>query len=737
MKKHLLLLAIFFLAMCSVQVHGQTRKRVAVVLSGGGAKGMAHIGALKVIERAGIPIDIITGTSMGSIVGGLYAIGYNAESLDSLVRQQDWTFLLSDRENLEQQRLSDREKASTYILSKSFNLKKRDVANSGIIKGKNLADLFQKVVYGYSDSLDFNQLPIRFACVATDIVTNTEYDFHSGYIAQAMRASMAIPAVFAPVRKGDMVLVDGGLCNNYPADVARRMGADVIIGVTVQGEEKTADDLGSTASILAQIIDVNCKNKYEENLAITDVPIRVNTKGYTAASFTTVAIDTLIRRGEEEAMNHWDDLLALKRKIGLPDDYKVQLLQPKNGGVLNEQYKINHIRYENLSNEEISYLQRKFHLKRLSSISTEQAELVTTSMRLDLYYQNASYRVDSTANGYDLTFIAGEKTTIQAALGMRFDNEEMAALQLNAEIPLRYKWPMDLDLTLRLGRRIMGRVALSLPQHNFLRPQISYTYRHNDINIYEKGNKDYNITYDQHTLDLNLIRFDIRNLTFDISARLDFYHYEDLLIDHKVKTMTEQLSNDHYITYSAQAHYNSESSAYFPHRGARFLARYAYVTNNLTHLHHHHGMSEGMAAWRINLPLGSRFTLQPMLYSRMLFGSQQPSVLSNAIGGPWFHQYIEQQLPFAGVGRVEHIGPYFVASQIQGQQHIGTNNYVLLQLAAGQQSDRFSELFEHSLMYGGTLSYYYNTQLGPLGASIGYSNRTSSLNFYINLGFVF
>ena len=195
------------------------------------------------------------------------------------MRQQDWAYVISDREDMSRQSLRDREKQNTYALSYGLTIGKRNENDGGIIKGKNLSQLFHKLCIGYLDSLDFNKLPIPFACVATNIIDNTEYDFHAGRLPQAMRASMAIPAAFSPVRLGDKVLVDGGLRNNYPADIAREMGADIIIGVTVQGAPKTADELGHTLSILSQVIDVNCMNKYDENIAITDVPIRVNTTG--------------------------------------------------------------------------------------------------------------------------------------------------------------------------------------------------------------------------------------------------------------------------------------------------------------------------------------------------------------------------------------------------------------------------------------------------------------------------
>ena len=323
--RFLYILSLFLLCLLSpvwAQSNAQ-RKKVAIVLSGGGAKGVAHIGVMKVIERAGIPVDMVTGTSMGSIVGGLYCCGWNAQLLDSIVRKQDWNFLLSDRDNYYSQNLFKRRKQNTYFLSKTFVFDKdKKTTTGGLVKGKNLDQLFEHLTKGYHDSMDFSRLPIPFACVATNIIDNTEHDFHSGILARSMRASMSIPGFFTPIRMGDKLLVDGGLRNNYPADIARSMGADYIIGSTVQGESKTADELNSSSAIIGQIIDVNCRHKYDENIAITNIPIHVNVDGYGAASFNQAAIDTLIRRGEEAAMAHWDELMALKRKLGLPDNYK-------------------------------------------------------------------------------------------------------------------------------------------------------------------------------------------------------------------------------------------------------------------------------------------------------------------------------------------------------------------------------------------------------------------------------
>ena len=148
MKKSILILfALLMTGMANAQTDSTTvgRKKVAVVLSGGGAKGMAHIGVLKVLEKAGIPVDIVTGTSMGSIIGGLYAIGYNANALDSMVRVQDWGYVITDKEDLRNQSLGDRRKQNTYFYTTGLTIGKRDLQAGGFIKGKNLAELFQQL----------------------------------------------------------------------------------------------------------------------------------------------------------------------------------------------------------------------------------------------------------------------------------------------------------------------------------------------------------------------------------------------------------------------------------------------------------------------------------------------------------------------------------------------------------------------------------------------------------------
>ena len=649
------------------------RPRVGLVLSGGGAKGTAHVGVLKVLEKAGIPVDFIAGTSMGSIVGGLYASGYSASQLDSIVKTQDWKLLLSDKTELSSQSLAEREREYTYLFIKPFHLGKKEMGDMGFIRGRNITRLFEQLVG--TDSISFRSLAIPFACASTDIVDNTEYDFFSGRLAQAMRASMAIPGVFSPVRIGNHVLVDGGLRNNYPADLARQMGADIIIGVSVQSEERTVDDLKSTTDVLRQIVDVNCKNKYEENWEMSDVKIRVNTKGYNTASFTSAAIDTMVRRGEEEAMRHWEELMDIRRQTGLSE-------------------------------------------RRMTGRDVPAPRPATAE--------------------------EDDRREASVAAGVRFDNEERVALQANLNVPFRTKKPTNIDLTLRFGKRIMARAELIAHRpagRERGKPKVmshlAYTFRHDEINIYDEGNKAFNFTYNRHQAELSLVNFYIRNFNFDLGTQFDFYDFHNLLIDQQTSYAGLTLDDEHFINYHARLSYSSENDWYFPTRGSRLQAQYVYHTDNFTRLDHRRGLSDASASWRTSIGLSRRFTLQPMVYGRLLFGPVRPVYLRNMIGGEWFGHYADQQMPFAGIGHMELTDPHFLALQMQGQERIGTSGYALVRLAAAQHGERLNKIFSHHTMWGIQAGYYHQTLLGPVGATLGYSNRTQEMNFYLNLGFVF
>ena len=747
-------------------------------MSGGGAKGMAHIGALRVIERAGIPIDFIAGTSMGALIGGLYSIGYDAETLDSLVSVQDWNVLLSDKVGVRAEDLTEREKQNTYILSRPLTIARdkhdRPGTAGGLINGTNLAKLFTRLTVGWHDSISFAELPIPFACVATNIVDNTEYDFLSGHLSTAMRASMAIPGVFTPVRisifesgksgiedygcisrvntdtasvgnhnslslqqskKKDLVLVDGGLRNNYPADLVRRMGADIIIGVSVQSEPRTADELKSGSDILMQIVDMNCKNKFQENWAMTDVPIKVDVKGYSSASFSHVAIDTLIARGEHAAMQHWDELIGIKRKLGLPQEYQPRRARRFVPAGASLWFSLDSVLFMGISDADRDYVVSKYGLRSGNTVSAKQIEESTTALGSVFLYTGVGYNLTRQGGKYILKVSADARKSVRINLGVRFDTEEMVALQANMSHRLNTKTPIELEFTGRLGKRMMARMDAGLIPLHYSKIGFSYTLRHDDINIFENGERSYNFTYNRHTLNLQALSFNIRNFSCDINLCADFYNFHGLLTGQAA--LHEQLENLHMYSYVFNLNYDSEDRWFFTSHGARFKAGFGYYTDDFVAWNKHPGISVADFLWRMSFPVGRRFVFQPMACGRFLFGREIPLIMRNAVGGQFPSQYIGQQLPFAGIGHIEFTDNSLLALQLKAQQRMGRANYVMARLSLAQRAGKVKRLFERGPMFGCEAAYYYDSMFGPIGAALGYSGHTGKPYFYVNLGFNF
>ena len=718
-------------------LHSQEqRKKVGVVLSGGGAKGMAHIKALKVIEEAGIPIDYIAGTSIGAIVGGLYAIGYTPEQLDSMVRKQDWTFLLSDRIKRSAMSLTDRERSEKYTVSIPFTKTPKDAATGGIMKGQNLANLFSVLTVGYHDSIDFNKLPIPFACVAANVVNGEQIVFHDGILSTAMRASMAIPGVFTPVRQDSMVLVDGGIVNNYPADVVKAMGADIIIGVDVQNALKKADKLNSVPDILGQIVDITCQSNHEKNVDLTDTYIRVNVDGYSSASFTPAAIDTLMRRGEEAAKDQWSSLLALKKKIGIAEDYTPKQHGPYSSLSNARTVYVTDISFSGVEVDDKKWLMKKCKLEENSDISTQQIEQALYQLRGSQSYSSASYTLKETPEGYHLNFLLQEKYERRINLGIRFDSEEIASLLVNATADLKTRIPSRLALTGRLGKRYAARIDYTLEpmqQRNF---NFSYMFQYNDINIYEEGDRAYNTTYKYHLAEFGFSDVWYKNFRFGLGLRFEYYKYKDFLFK-KPEISDLKVESEHFLSYFAQVQYNTYDKGRFPSKGSDFRAAYSLYTDNMAQYNEHAPFSALNASWASVIPVTRRFAVIPSIYGRILIGRDFPYPLQNAIGGDVPGFYIPQQLPFAGVTNLELMDNTVMIASIKFRQRMGAIHYLTLTGNYGLTDSNFFDILKGKQLFGISAGYGMDSIFGPLEISLGYSNQTDKGSCFVNLGYYF
>jgi NTE family protein len=282
-KSALLALCIFSYRNISAQ---NNYPKIGVTLSGGGAKGLAHIGILQAIDSAGLKISYITGTSMGSVVGGLYAAGYSGDSIEAIARTIDWDLLLSATPQIHSISIEEKDEFNKYAVEIPFHRGKFKLGK-GYIEGQELwlkfAELFQPVY----NITDFHQLSIPFACMGTDLATGNAVVLDHGNIITCIRASMAIPAVFTPVKYEDKTLVDGGIANNFPALEAKKMGAEIVIGVNLNKGLEKAEDLKTSFDILMQMAFFKDAAGFESNREQCDIYITPDLENFSAGSFSS------------------------------------------------------------------------------------------------------------------------------------------------------------------------------------------------------------------------------------------------------------------------------------------------------------------------------------------------------------------------------------------------------------------------------------------------------------------
>ena len=290
------------------------RPKIGLVLSGGGAKGMAHIGVLKVLEEIGIYPDYISGTSMGSIIGGLYAIGYRADSLETLVLKQNWNSVLSDRIRLKAVKIEEKQFFENALLELPI-IDGKFKAPSGLVHGQEIYRLLSQLALPAYAIHHFDDFPIPFRCNGADIIKGQSIVLDQGYLPDAMRSSMAIPTVFTPIPRDSLLLVDGGLIHNFPVQEVIDMGADYIIGVYTGYKLGEAEDLESFASILAQSVFLMSIQDAEAEKQFCNIYLEPDLKNIGAQDFDQAKL--IIDRGEAIARMHYDQLKNLADSLNL------------------------------------------------------------------------------------------------------------------------------------------------------------------------------------------------------------------------------------------------------------------------------------------------------------------------------------------------------------------------------------------------------------------------------------
>ncbi|NNT71233.1 patatin [Flavobacterium sp. IMCC34852] len=423
MKKTILLLVgLFFLQVVVAQDSTKAKRpKIGLVLSGGGAKGFAHIGVLKVLEESGVKIDYIGGTSMGAVVGGLYASGYSAAQIDSIFYNTNFDELLQDYIPRSSKNFYEKRNDEMYAISLPFHKFKIGIPIA-LSKGMYNYNLLSKLTHKVRHVRKFDELPIPFLCLATDIETGEAIILKDGYLAQALLASSAFPSLFSPVEIDGRVLIDGGVVNNYPVEEVRKMGADIIIGVDVQDDLKDRDALKDATRILVQITNLDMIKSMNDKKKITDIYIKPDISNYGVISFDQGR--EIIKKGELAALLELDKI----KKLSNPEnEFKLN-----NHLTDNDTLFIKSISLNKLDNYTRAYVLGKLRFKNGKKISYEDLKTGINNINATQNFSRISYTIEPYQGADELKLNLTENTTKTfLKFGLHYDGLYKSALLTN------------------------------------------------------------------------------------------------------------------------------------------------------------------------------------------------------------------------------------------------------------------------------------------------------------------
>lgn len=749
----------------------QFRPTVALVLSGGGAKGAAHVGVIRHIEELGIPVDMVLGTSMGGLVGGLYSLGYTVDQMDSLFRNMDWEWALSDRLSRKYITYSDLKYREKYLLSIPFFYEKdyyrmmkadenrfdpahkRDILHvgadnedgadflkknllgslpSGYIYGQNVSNLISSLTIGYQDPMSFHDLPIPFVCVASDMVSGKAKIWHEGKINDAMRSTMSIPGMFAPVRVDGMVLVDGGLRDNYPTALAREMGADIIIGVDLSETRRTYTDVNNIGDIIGQGIDMLGRDAFDRNVNIPDVKIRPQLRGYNMMSFDAESIDTIMVRGLEAAVAQ-DSLLRIvaeKTRTSFTTPRK-----PSAYGFETDSLVIADVEIKGVLPREGELLEKRLNLKFGQKISKEDLNDIVAKIYGTQSYDFVTYELLGDAEPFKLVLKCRKGPIHQLGLGVRADTEEIVSVLLNIGFNAHKLHGHIYDFSAKVSANPYLRFHWSYDLPKMPTVNAMASVRWTDLNMLNFGNNNLSLSYlcakqEVFLSNIKWRQFDIkgglRNEVFDIRNIKSSQIIGDYDFD--------QLGND-FVSLYVDSRTDTFDDGYFPTRGVGAGLSYSWTFAGFPHRFNNFHTLQADA--KTVVPVGDVFAFIPSFNFRFLLGKDIPVAYFNAIGGALPGRYIDQQIPFLGVTNLYAMKNILTIYRTDFRFRLARNHYLTGIVNYARDCDALKNYAEGPGYFGVAVEYAFDTIFGPLSANIHWSDITGKVGFYLSAGYSF
>lgn len=721
---------IFFAGLFQLNAQ-EDRPKVGLVLSGGGAKGYAHIGALKVIEEAGVQIDYIGGTSIGAIIGALYASGYSADELEDIMYSLDFSALILNEKNRSELPFFDKTYREKYVLELPFDNFKLTFPNA-LSSGQGTVDELSYLFRHTHDIENFNELKIPFVCIATNLSTGEAVTFDKGFLPQVVMASGAYPTLFDPVYIDGELYIDGGVRNNYPVQEVLDLGADYIIGVDLQHGLASQEELRSATKVIEQLITYNIVEKSQEQSKLVDLTIRPNLKGYGVTSFDSK--DEIIEAGRLAAESIKEELKQISKSQGHPEI-------KHNVPLTNEYQLITDIHIRGLNSFNESYIQGKLGIMppQLASYETirDGVKTLYSSGNFDKIY----YRIRKNERGHKTLYIlVQEKPTKQSLkFGLHYDDLFKTGLLINFTSKQILFKNSILSADFIFGD--YPRYSVNYYIDNGILPSIGFNSKFNNFRTEAKIS---NFDPDYPNVHLTYKFQEFINQVYIQSTLFEKYAIgggvEHQYLDIKTNNLPNgdpfrRMQNNYYMSFYGYVKADNLDNPNFPRRGIKVDGKFKY--NFSSNAEDFTNTSLIRAKAQINRPLNRWLSFN-------IFGDYGNYITGNApttqkfILGGFVEQEFMNYSRFYGLPFITSAGDHLMLVGGKLQAKILRNHYLSGFFNMASLKNDFEDIQPLKYQFTGYgIGYGYDSPLGPIIGLWTYSPTTKRGLFNVSLGFWF
>ncbi|CAM4075568.1 patatin-like phospholipase family protein [Gillisia limnaea] len=717
--------------------------KVGLVLSGGGAKGLAHIGALKVIEESGVKIDYIGGSSMGAIIGALYASGYSATQLDSLFHDINFNILIQDQVPRSAKTFYEKEDTEKYAITLPFDGFKVSFP-SGLSKGQNIYNLVSRLTLHLGNIREFKNLPIPFFCVAANIETGEQVILDSGSLAKAVSASSAIPSVFNPVRIDGKLLTDGGVANNYPVEELKRRGADIIIGVDVQDSLVDREQLKSVFEILTQISNFRTISDMRQKIKMTDLYIKPDIAKFNILSFDKGS--GIIDSGEVATRKKMEDLKRIaENQNGTP--IKLEKVKPIDS------INISSLTIEGNNSYPRAYVLGKLRLKYRQGYTMQDLADGINNLSATGNFDRINYNLIPLDTSYTLAIQLEEsqnKTSLR--LSLHYDDlyKSGALINLTRKSSLFTNDVASLDVVLGDNFRYNFQYYIDKgyywslgvkSRYNNFNKGVAFDFARENAGIENLGINRIEVDYKDYTNQLYAETF--FKQIFSLGIGVEHKHLkitsETLLENPEIDRSSAVFENSSYYSAFGYLKLDSFDNKYFPKKGVYFDGDFhlylfsSDYNNNFSEF----SIAKGKA--------GYVFSMLPKLTGKIFsetgfrIGSSGSNTLDFFLGG-YGNDFINNFIPFYGYDFISISGDSYIKGLVELDYEIFNKNHISASANfANVENNLYTtgNWFSTPDYTGYALGYGLETLLGPVEVKYSFSPEIKGSQWFFSLGFWF